>query len=35
MKVMRSFYFVRQKQKFRTHLMAELFQFTRNYFDGA
>ncbi len=31
--LMRSFYFVRQKQQFRTHLMAELFQFARNYFD--
>ncbi len=31
--LMRSFYFVRQRQKFRTHLMDELFQFARNYFD--
>lgn len=29
--LLRSFYFVRQRQKFRTHLMDELFQFARNY----
>ncbi|ASJ76075.1 selenium metabolism-associated LysR family transcriptional regulator [Granulosicoccus antarcticus] len=33
--LMRSFYFVRQKQQFRTHLMDELFQFARNYFEQA
>lgn len=31
--LLRSFYFVRQKQKFRTQLMDELFQFARRYFD--
>ena len=31
--VMRSFYLVRQKQKFRTQLMNELFLFARRYFD--
>lgn len=31
--LMRPFYFVRQRQKFRTHLMDELFQFARQYFD--
>jgi DNA-binding transcriptional LysR family regulator len=31
--LMRSFYFVRQRQKFRTHLMDELFQFARVYFN--
>ena len=31
--VMRSFYFVRQRQKFRTHLMDELFEFARTYFE--
>lgn len=31
--LMRSFYFVRQRQKFRTHLMDELFEFARTYFD--
>lgn len=31
--LMRSFYLVRQKQKFRTQLMDELFQFARRYFD--
>ncbi len=29
----RPFYFVRQRQKFRTHLMDELFQFARQYFE--
>lgn len=29
----RSFYLVRQKQKFRTQLMEELFQFARQYFE--
>lgn len=33
--LLRSFYFVRQKQKFRTQLMDELFQFARRYFDEA
>ena len=32
--LMRSFYFVRQRQKFRTHLMDELFQFARTYFEA-
>jgi len=31
--LLRPFYFVRQRQKFRTHLMDELFQFARNYFE--
>lgn len=31
--LMRSFYFVRQRQQFRTHLMDELFEFARIYFD--
>lgn len=31
--LMRSFYFVRQRQKFRTHLMDELFQFARTYLN--
>lgn len=31
--LMRPFYFVRQRQKFRTHLMDELFQFARKYFE--
>lgn len=31
--LMRPFYFVRQRQKFRTHLMDELFQFARLYFE--
>jgi hypothetical protein len=31
--LMRSFYFVRQRQKFRTHLMDELFEFARTYFN--
>jgi len=29
--VLRTFYFVRQRQKFRTHLMDELFQFAQQY----
>jgi DNA-binding transcriptional LysR family regulator len=29
--VIRTFYFVRQRHKFRTHLMDELFQFAREY----
>ncbi len=29
--VLRTFYFVRQRQKFRTHLMDELFQFAQEY----
>ena len=29
----RPFSFVRQRQKFRTHLMDELFQFARSYFE--
>jgi len=29
--LLRPFYFVRQRQKFRTHLMDELFQFARQY----
>jgi len=29
----RPFYFVRQRQKFRTHLMDELFQFARQYLE--
>lgn len=33
--LLRSFYFVRQRQKFRTHLMDELFQFARIYFEQA
>lgn len=33
--LIRSFYLVRQKQKFRTQLMDELFQFARQYFDEA
>ncbi|NND90266.1 MAG: LysR family transcriptional regulator [Granulosicoccus sp.] len=32
--LLRSFYFVRQRQKFRTHLMDDLFQFARTYFDN-
>ncbi len=31
----RSFYFVRQRQKFRTHLMDQLFQFAREYCQKA
>jgi len=31
----RPFYFVRQRQKFRTHLMDELFQFARQYLEEA
>lgn len=31
--LLRSFYLVRQKQKFRTRRMDELFQFARRYFD--
>lgn len=31
--LMRPLYFVRQRQKFRTHLMSELFQFARQYFE--
>lgn len=31
-RLLRSFYFVRQRQKFRTHLMDELFEFARSYF---
>jgi len=31
--LLRPFFFVRQRQKFRTHLMDELFQFARNYFE--
>ncbi len=31
--LLRPFYFVRQRQKFRTHLMDELFQFARQYFE--
>lgn len=31
--LMRPFYFVRQTRKFKTHLMDELFQFARKYFD--
>lgn len=31
--LLRPFYFVRQRQKFRTHLMDELFQFARKYFE--
>ena len=31
--LLRSFYFVRQRQKFRTHLMDELFQFARSYLE--
>jgi len=30
--LLRPFYFVRQRQKFRTNLMDELFQFARRYF---
>jgi DNA-binding transcriptional LysR family regulator len=33
--LLRSYYFVRQRQKFRTHLMDELFQFARSYFEQA
>ena len=33
--LVRSFYFVRQRQKFRTHLMDELFEFARTYFEGS
>jgi len=29
--ILRTFYFVRQRQKFRTHLMDELFQFAQQY----
>ena len=29
----RSFYFVRQRQKFRSHLMDELFDFARQHLD--
>ena len=31
--LLRPFYFVRQRQKFRTHLMDELFQFARQYLE--
>jgi DNA-binding transcriptional LysR family regulator len=31
--LLRPIYFVRQRQKFRTHLMDELFQFARQYFE--
>jgi len=31
--LLRPFYFVRQRQQFRTHLMDELFQFARKYFE--
>lgn len=31
--LLRPFYFVRQRQKFRTHLMDELFEFARQYFE--
>lgn len=31
--LLRPFYFVRQRQKFRSHLMDELFQFAREYCD--
>jgi DNA-binding transcriptional LysR family regulator len=31
--LVRSFSFVRQRQKFRTHLMDELFEFARTYFE--
>ncbi|MFK7997706.1 MAG: LysR family transcriptional regulator [Granulosicoccus sp.] len=31
--LLRPFYFVRQRQKFRTSLMDELFQFARRYFE--
>ncbi|MFK7857634.1 MAG: LysR family transcriptional regulator [Granulosicoccus sp.] len=31
--LLRPFYFVRQRQKFRTYLMDELFQFARRYFE--
>ena len=31
--LLRPFYFVRQRQKFRTHLMDELFEFARTYFE--
>ncbi|MFK8081205.1 MAG: LysR family transcriptional regulator [Granulosicoccus sp.] len=31
--LLRPFYFVRQRQKFRTYLMDELFQFARKYFE--
>lgn len=30
-RILRTFYFVRQPQKFRTHLMDELFQFAHDY----
>ena len=30
----RQLYFVRQRQKFRTHLMEELYQFSRQYCDA-
>ena len=33
--LVRSFYFVRQRQQFRTHLMDELFQFARTYLESA
>jgi len=32
--IRRQLYFVRQRQKFRTHLMEELFQFARTYCDA-
>lgn len=32
--LMRPLYFVRQRQKFRTHVMDELFQFARQYFKA-
>lgn len=31
--LLRPLFFVRQRQKFRTHLMDELFQFARKYFE--
>lgn len=31
--LLRPLFFVRQRQKFRTHLMDELFQFARQYFE--
>ena len=32
--LMRPLYFVRQRQKFRTQVMDELFQFARQYFKA-
>jgi len=32
-RLMRPFYFVRQKQKSRTYLVDELFDFAENYFE--